>query len=336
MKARLDRLALMRRLILIWVLLVVCHQMSAQSNSAVTPQSTAVPAPQENSVLEFERELREEAKEHREYLKDSLDQLKWAVGAIVVLGGAVFGWLNYKSRKEIRAEVNTRFKTTVETMFDERMAQFDKFLNANRAKIDETVRTTDELLGHTADFVSVFTYGFALLERPSKDNRLELARRDVLRQAEPLRVDFPHWRHLAILLARLHVHFGEEYAAIKILTETIEERDKRGLPRDMDYGALLFNRACYQNLAAKKLDNESKWRAEKLRADAWQDLKRSVEIDPENIPEALQEPDFEGLWNQKDRRKDFLGKESSRQIGAGGRTENKLIACLKNLGWLPR
>jgi DNA anti-recombination protein RmuC len=178
MKANSGRLALTRRLIVIWVLLVVCQQISAQSNSAVTAQGTAAPARQENnSILEFERELREEAKEHREYLKDSLDQLKWAVGAIVVLGGAVFGWLNYKSRKEIRAEVNTRFKTTVETMFDERMGQFDRFLNSNTTKIDETIKKTDQLLGRTADFVSVFTYGFALLERPSKDDRLELARR---------------------------------------------------------------------------------------------------------------------------------------------------------------
>lgn len=285
---------------------------SVIAETALPPGAIASVSPvadhKNDSLLQFESALQSEAKAHREYLKETLDDLKWTVGVFVTLALAAFTWLNYKSGKEVREHVNARFKAGLDDLVNEKLGKFDIFLAENRSKIEQNVLETNRLVDRTADFTSAWTYAFLLLQEPSKTEDFELARRDAMRQLEALRADFPHWRHLGIMLARLNVYFGEYDSAIDILTTVISEREKRGLPHGIDYSALLYSRACYENRAAEQCSRRQENRAHRLRVAAWRDINLSVQADPENLAEALLDKDLETLWNRTTRRKNLLGK----------------------------
>lgn len=341
MRLTTGRLALVRHIILGFCLsLPFCQKIIGQPSSsaapsATTPASLAKPdattisGQQDagNPVLQLQAILHEEAKEHREYLRDSLDELKWVVGGIVLIGGGILAWLNYKSGKEIRAQVNSRFKASVDDLLDERLGQFNTFLERSRKQVEESVIEVDHVLERIGDYASVWANGFTLLREAAKSAGVEKdsagldrALRDAIRQLERLRVFFPHWRHLGILIGRIYKHFLEYEDAIKVLTQVIEEREKRELPHELDYSALVYNRACYRNLEAAEYEKKGQsQRAHALRAEAWQDLIESVGIDAANISEATEDPDFQGLWNDTDRKRDALGKTNRRVTKKEGR-----------------
>ncbi len=282
-----------------------------------TPTATASPAQDFNTTfLQFETALRQEAKEHREFLKDSLDQLKIIGGGLVVSAGIIFGLLNIKTGRDIRAQVNARFKGTVDAMLNERMEEFDadveqakKRVGENTKKIEQIREEQLRLIDRFADFASDLTFAFHVLSEKSTDRVWQAERRASQQQLEARRRDFPTLRRLGILLGRIHKHFGEYDLAINVLTEVMQARDDRQMPQDIDYAALLYNRACYRNRAAEEAQKKHDLaNAQVFRKDAWLDLNRSVQIDSNNGPEAFDDKDFETLWNDHDRKKGALGK----------------------------
>jgi hypothetical protein len=282
-------------------------------NAPSTPEARVLPTastPQvirgDDVLLQFESMLQSEAKAHREYLEKTLDTLKWAVGIFGTLAVVAFTWLNYKSGKDIRTQVNSRFRTTIDALVDKRVAELDALVHSNRERLEANMAETNAWMGRIGDFAAVWSTAFTLLEQPTKDERYELARRDAQRQLEALRPFFPHWRHLGILLARLHVHFGDYEAAINLLTEVIAEREKRNLPHGIDYAALLYSRACYKNRLAEKRQSTDEEGAEQLRTTAWNDLKSSIKSDSGNFREAMSDVDLTTLWNNTNRKKDSL------------------------------
>jgi hypothetical protein len=274
---------------------------------SVSSSATAPPVVRgEDSLLQFESMLQSEAKEFREYLERTLDELKWAVGIFGALAVAAFTWLNYKSGKDIRAQVNARFRTSIDALVDQRVEELDKLVKSNRERLEANMAETNNLMGKIAEFAAAWTGAFTLLEQPSKDERYELARLDAKRQLEAMRPTFPYWRHLGILLARLYVHFGDYEGAVSVLNDVIAEREKRYLPHGMDYGALLYSRACYKNRLAEKFESTDEEGAEQLRTAAWNDINSSVESDPANLREAVGDADLATLWNNANRKKDSL------------------------------
>jgi hypothetical protein len=298
-----------------------------------------MPSPHDinTAVLQLENSLREEAKEHREFLKDSIDQLKVVVGIIAVLGGAVFTWLNIKSGKDIRAQVNATFKAKTEALVVERLAEFEEFMAKTTKELqgfaekvkkeseefaEETKKRIEANETHINQLSSSFqaladtlTFAFAALDPGRTGPEWDAARRDVIRQLESLRVSFPVDRRVGILLGRLHRFFGEYEDAVNVLTAVLEERDKRKMIRDFDYAALLFNRACYENLIADLAKERCEFAsAEERRSDAWNDLNDCVRLDPANKAQASKDPDLETLWNAQNRSPDALGTNSERNL----------------------
>lgn len=208
-----------------------------------------------------------------------------------------FLFLNWKGRREIRAQVNARFKTSVDAVIEERLARFDSFLEENRRKIEKTDRYLE--------LIYDLTFAFHVLSVRLDDPEWDAARHDAKRGLLAWRRELADSRRLAILLGRLYKHFRDYDAAVRVLTETMAERDKKQMPQDVDYAALLYNRACYQTLNAAKLEHLQPQRARTLRSQAWKDLNFSIALEPENKSEAKGDPDLQTLWREW--RKEDLG-----------------------------
>jgi cell division septum initiation protein DivIVA len=207
-----------------------------ENESAIAPRPTAQPRDLTASVFDLETTLAEEAKAHREFLTSTIEQLKWFVGIILIVGGGILTVLNYKSREDIRAQVNARFKADVDALVKERVAQFEVFLEENKKRVEETAARLNSLTHDFGDLVEGLTLAFTALERTS-DQKWDATRKASIQKLEALRSIFPTYRTIGILLGRLHMSFGEPEAAIQSLVAVSEERDKRKMPQDIDYAA---------------------------------------------------------------------------------------------------
>lgn len=103
-----------------------------QTNPQETPPHKLVD-PNE-TVLRYEEFLREETKLHREYTQEYYDMLWKLLGAIGILVGGVLTWLNWKSKSDIKKEVNEQFKETVQGLLDEKLRQIDNLIKEGKEK----------------------------------------------------------------------------------------------------------------------------------------------------------------------------------------------------------
>jgi len=141
---------------------VAYHSLKLWTDIALPVTKTPEPSASVESLLRFTEELRGEAKEQREYLKDSLDELKWIVVTILGVGGALAGWLTISSRKEIQPLVKEQFEAHVESLVTARLKGFLKFLDTETLEIQARGETTSRLVGRIADFACAFITGILL------------------------------------------------------------------------------------------------------------------------------------------------------------------------------
>lgn len=121
-----------------------------------------------------------------------------------------------------------------------------------------------------------------------------IARKEALRKIEEISKDVLHVRTLAIYHGRLYRQLGNLSAGIDALTRTLEIRRKKGIPKDKDDAALLFNRSCYQTL-------ESTTNAkDELLKRAWEDLQICVKLDPTVLEQAKTDDDLAALREKFD------------------------------------
>jgi hypothetical protein len=303
---------LRQHLLTCWFLVYLCAGTSGQTSVGVTPstgQALPTVSPQvtpktqdiNTTVLQLETALSEEAKEHREFLRDSLDEMKWFVAIMAGLAIAILTLLNLKSAKDIRTQVNARFKADVDALVTDKVAQFETFVEQNKKKIEETSTQLNELSASFGDLVEGLTLSFAALDKHRIGAEWDASRRDAIRKLEALRNKFPVMRTVGILVGRLHASFDDHEVAIKALAEVQEERDRRRMAPDSDYAALLYNKACYRNRLAEKAEKQNDFSAaQKFRTDAWNDLSCSVQFDPTNKSQAISDPDLETLLKHRD------------------------------------
>ena len=130
----------------------------------------------------------------------------------------------------------------------------------------------------------------------------EGAAADSIRQADEYLHDEPGDRQIGILRGRVFQKWKGYESAVDSITEVLRQRDNAGKPKDQDYAALLFNRACYRNRNAEDLEKAGKQtEAENLRAEAYKDVKESCHWDPANTEESKSDKDLTTLWNSSSR-----------------------------------
>lgn len=89
------------------------------------------------TILKFEQFLRAETKEHRESLESIYLKIRdWTISLAVVIS-VIFGWLSWKSKKEITAQLNEQFKKNVDPIIALKLAENDR-------KIKESIQKAEE------------------------------------------------------------------------------------------------------------------------------------------------------------------------------------------------
>jgi tetratricopeptide (TPR) repeat protein len=87
--------------------------------------------------------------------------------------------------------------------------------------------------------------------------------------------EYSYIRTVAVFLGRLHRQMGDFDTAIDVLTTSLAERRKRSVPEDYDDADMMYNRACYLNVKARKMDENE---AQLLRQAALDALRQAFRI----------------------------------------------------------
>lgn len=113
-------------------------------------------SPADNDFMEYARFLREEAKLHREFIEGLLRQVVYLGTPLVALFLGVITWLQWKTRKDVKAAVDKRFDESVDARITNRLLiverrfreEMDNILERMGEKLEESERIV-------ADFVQL-------------------------------------------------------------------------------------------------------------------------------------------------------------------------------------
>lgn len=100
-----------------------------------------------NAFLEYARFLREESQAHRIYLEQLFTILGTIAGALLALFGTVMTWLNWKTRKDVKTQVETSFKEKAKPLIEEHIKMFQNDLQQIQKTFERDVRNKQEILG---------------------------------------------------------------------------------------------------------------------------------------------------------------------------------------------
>ena len=93
--------------------------------------------------LEF---LRAESKEHREFLERYYSLTAAGLGAVALIFGALLTWLNWKTKEEIRKQVEEQYRSHAQGLVEEKIRQFDKYLSETQARFDQQFKEINKVL----------------------------------------------------------------------------------------------------------------------------------------------------------------------------------------------
>jgi CheY-like chemotaxis protein len=97
-----------------------------------------------DQILKYQEFLRDETKLHREYTQEYYAMILKLFSLIAVLVGAVLTWLNWKSKKDVKEQVNLRFQETVQGLLDKKLKTVQELL-------DEQLRQSDLLINENKE-----------------------------------------------------------------------------------------------------------------------------------------------------------------------------------------
>jgi CheY-like chemotaxis protein len=113
------------------------------------PLATA-PAPKEDQVadalLKYSQFIREETKSHRAFLESLYTISTALLGGIIIVFGAVLAWLNWKTKREIRNQVEEQFKTHAQSVIKGRLQAFNEDLKRMQGASEQQIQNANRLL----------------------------------------------------------------------------------------------------------------------------------------------------------------------------------------------
>jgi hypothetical protein len=280
------------------------------------------------SVAEYQKVLTEQSKQYQDFLRAETDRhqsfiqswfgiLKWVVSVGLGLFIALATWLGWKTRRDLEKEIRDRFKTRVEVLIDEKLRDFEDHVEKGKTRVEEKLSQlksdTNRDLDMVAEYASIVSHAAVTLsleptEDPMEQQRHHRRRLDVTSRLLKLQEKVPTHRTLAIFVGRLFVAMDEIEKAIGALDKTIRARETKRLDKgeenQRDQAALLFNKACYLNLLARKSADPSE--QERYRTEAWNVLMKCVQLCPSDREEAMIDPQLDDLGSPPQRDWDKL------------------------------
>jgi CheY-like chemotaxis protein len=97
-----------------------------------------------DQILRYLEFLREEARLHREYTQWYYSMILTLLSALSIIISAILVWLNWKSKKDIKTQVNQQFKERGENIINEKIKQFDLLINEKGENIINDIKTQNE------------------------------------------------------------------------------------------------------------------------------------------------------------------------------------------------
>lgn len=114
---------------------IVCLFCLTSFGQATTTPSIPQKTPDPNeTIMKYEQFLRDETKLHREYTQEYYDMIWKLLGVLGIVIGGVLTWLNWKSKEDIKKQVNVQFKETVQKLLDDKLTQIDNLIQDGKEK----------------------------------------------------------------------------------------------------------------------------------------------------------------------------------------------------------
>lgn len=168
--------------------------------------------------------------------------------------------------------------------------RFEKELEDVKEDLTKDLTQTKKEVIQKVETVDRFTRSLTSLRPGAPKSELHENRSEL----ESYLRSHPTDRRAAIILARICRADNDLGQAIAILDKFLKA--KEGLKEfDKDYADALYNRACYKLKLWESNKQEVKYKDQ-----AYEDLKRSIELSPPNKVDAESDEDFKALW-QEDR-----------------------------------
>lgn len=135
----------MKKLIKLFpIVFLFCLTSFGQTTTApTTAQKTTDP---NETVIKYEEFLRNETKLHREYTQEYYDMIWKLLGALGIVIGGVLTWLNWKSKDDIKQQVNAQFKETVQGLLDDKLKQIDNLIQEGKEKSSKQFEEINKII----------------------------------------------------------------------------------------------------------------------------------------------------------------------------------------------
>jgi len=256
-----------------------------------------------------------EAERHQKFLEWYYELCVKIISGGIVLFGALLAFFQFKSIREIKDIVNARIDSKFNSVMEEKirsieatfkqqaqvsLTNFNGHLEDHKNMVATKVKNLEsEFKGGIQNSITLATAlarACALFNLPSSSNT-DQERRDTIKSLEKIQKEWaPTNRTIAVFIGRLHKTLGELDQAVAALEAVLKERVKHGEDHGrhiQDHADIMYNTACYLNIMA----NNAKTGSETIRKQAWETIKKSIELWPANLEEARKDEDFDGLTN---------------------------------------
>lgn len=163
-------------------------------------------------------------------------------------------------------------------------------LQETKKEVIERVKDVKEDLSGSMTETDLSTSALVYLSSGS----LPFERHKIRNEMESYLESHPTARGIAIILARMCAEADNDLgSALAVLDRFLKAKTERRESGDKDYADALYNRACY------KLKLWESHKREEYKNQAYEDLKRSIEISPENKVDAQNDKDLQLLRDEE-------------------------------------
>jgi CheY-like chemotaxis protein len=113
---------------------------------AASSRQNSMTASPDPIILKYSEALRADAKDHREFVEGLYRMTAAILSAAFIAFGGVFAWMNWKTRSDIKKEVDNQFRQHAKSLVEERTHDFMRFLEERTKEVEKQMKGVNSLL----------------------------------------------------------------------------------------------------------------------------------------------------------------------------------------------
>ena len=98
------------------------------------------------TVLKYEEFLRDETKLHGEYSQEYYETILKLLSGVVIIAGGIFTWFNWKSKEDIRKQVNEQFKEKIQGIIAEKLSEIDDIIKSGKEQSAKQFESINKII----------------------------------------------------------------------------------------------------------------------------------------------------------------------------------------------